>query len=79
MHCKKIAPQKCKTTSELDINYTNMLSRKLDNYIENAYVLTNDNLHVEDKRIYMPIYMLMFIQKSPAPSNQIFKFDLHNL
>ena len=57
---------------------TNVLAN--DNYnIDFAYVLTNDNLRVEGKRIYMPIYMLMFIQKSPAPANQIFKFDLHNL
>lgn len=57
---------------------TNVLAN--DDYnIDFAYVLTNDNLRVEDKRIYMPIYMLMFILKSPAPSNQIFKFDLHNL
>ena len=47
--------------------------------IDFAYVLTNDNLRVEGKRIYMPMYMLMFIQKSPAPVNQIFKFNLHNL
>ena len=57
---------------------TNVLASN-DYNIDFAYVLTNDNLRVEDKRIYMPIYMLMFIQKSPAPGNQIFKFDLHNL
>lgn len=57
---------------------TNVLAN--DDYnIDFAYVLTNDNLRIEDKLIYMPIYMLMFIQKSPAPANQIFKFDLHNL
>ena len=57
---------------------TNVLAN--DDYnIDFAYVLTNDNLRVEGKRIYMPMYMLMFIQKSPAPVNQIFKFDLHNL
>ena len=57
---------------------TNVLTN--DDYnIDFAYILTNDNLRVEDKLIYMPIYMLMFIQKSPAPANQIFKFDLHNL
>lgn len=44
-----------------------------------AYVLTNDNVHIEDKRIYIPIYMLMFILKAPSPAKQIFKFDLHNL
>ena len=57
---------------------TNVLASN-DYNIDFAYVLTNDNLRVEDKRIYMPIYMLMFIQKSPAPGNHIFKFDLHNL
>lgn len=57
---------------------TNVLSNRNYN-IDFAYVLTNDNLHVDDNRVYMPIYMLMFIQKSPAPANQIFKFDLHNL
>ena len=36
-------------------------------------------LQGEVKQNYGAIYMLMFIQKSPAPSNQIFKFDLHNL
>ena len=57
---------------------TNVLAN--DDYnIDFAYVLTNDNLRVEGKRIYMPIYMLMFIQKSPAPANQIFIFDLHSL
>ena len=64
-----------------DYERHNALSNVLANRdydIDAAYVLTNDNLHVEDKRIYMP-YMLMFIQKSPAPANQIFKFDFHNL
>lgn len=77
-HGAQIALEKCKTTSEMDKNYTDVLAN--DDYnIDYAYVLTNDNLRVEGKRIYMPIYMLMFIQKSPAPSNQIFKFNLHNL
>lgn len=57
---------------------TNILGNK-DYNIDFAYVLTNSNIHVDEKRIYMPIYMLMFIKKSPAPASQIFKFDLHNL
>jgi predicted AAA+ superfamily ATPase len=57
---------------------TNVLANR-DYNIEFAYVLTNDNLHVEDRRIYMPIYMLMFIRRSPSPANQIFMLDLHNL
>ena len=76
----KVIPIEVK--SGKDYERHNALSNVLanDDYnIDFAYVLTNDNLHVEGKRIYMPIYMLMFIQKSPAPANQIFKFDLHNL
>ena len=57
---------------------TNVLANS-DYNIDYAYILSNGNLRVEEKRIYMPIYMLMFIQKSPTPPNQIFKFDLHNL
>ena len=76
----KVIPIEVK--SGKDYERHNALSNVLanDDYnIDFAYVLTNDNLHVEGKRIYMPIYMLMFIKKSPAPANQIFKFDLHNL
>ena len=76
----KVIPIEVK--SGKDYERHNALSNVLANRdydIDAAYVLTNDNLHVEDKRIYMPIYMLMFIQKSPAPANQIFKFDFHNL
>ena len=47
--------------------------------IDFAYVLTNDNLHVDDKRIYLPIYMLMFISKTSAPVKQIYNLDLANL
>ena len=57
---------------------TNVLSDR--NYdIDFAYVLTNDNVHIDVNRVYMPIYMLMFIHKAPSPEKQIFKFDLQNL
>ena len=76
----KVIPIEVK--SGKDYERHNALSNVLanDDYnIDFAYVLTNDNLHIEGKRIYMPMYMLMFVKKSPAPANQIFKFDLHNL
>ena len=76
----KVIPIEVK--SGKDYERHNALSNVLANDEYNiyfAYVVTNDNLHIEGKRIYMPIYMLMFIKKSPAPANQIFKFDLHNL
>lgn len=57
---------------------TNVLADQ--NYdIEFAYILTDDNVQVEGKQIYIPIYMLMFIQKAPSPQKQIFKLDLKNL
>jgi len=57
---------------------TNVL--EINNYkIEKAYVLCNDNIEVRGKRIYLPVYMLMFIHKHPAPERQVFKFSLKGL
>lgn len=43
---------------------TNLLS-DYGNYINKAYVLNNDyHISVNNKKIYMPIYMLMFIKKN---------------
>jgi len=33
--------------------------------IKEAYVLTNDNVKIKDKRTYLPIYMVMFLQNNP--------------
>lgn len=57
---------------------TNVLSDS--NYdIDFAYVLTDENVQVDEKRIYLPIYMLMFIQKASVQEKQIFKLSLQNL
>ncbi len=47
--------------------------------IPQAYVLSNGNLAVKGNVVYLPIYMLMFIQKHPAVEKQIYHFDLSNL
>ena len=47
--------------------------------IPRAYVLSNGNLAVMGNVMYLPIYMLMFIQKHPAVEKQIYHFDLSNL
>ena len=47
--------------------------------IPRAYVLSNGNLAVKGNVMYLPIYMLMFIQKYPAVEKQIYHFDLSNL
>lgn len=79
-HNGKVIPIEVKSGKDYERHnaLTNVLTN--DDYnIDFAYILTTDNLRVDDKRIYMPIYMLMFIQKSPAPANQIFKFDLRSI
>lgn len=57
---------------------TNILSDRNYN-IDFAYVLTGDNVRVDEKRIYLPIYMLMFIKRTPSPSQQIFRLNLQDL
>lgn len=57
----------------------NALSNVLRNQeygIHQAWVLCNDNLHVEDNIIYAPIYMLMFIQREQRASQSIHSFVL---
>ena len=44
----------------------NLLSNTSYN-IPYAYVLTKGNVYVEGRIIYLPIYMLMFINESPLP------------
>lgn len=47
--------------------------------IKKAYTLCNGNLDVIDKRIYMPIYMIMFIKKERNIKPQIVDIDLSAL
>ncbi|MBQ9438479.1 MAG: ATP-binding protein [Lachnospiraceae bacterium] len=58
----------------------------LDNVMENknyeipyAYVFQNENVNVDGKTVYLPIYMLMFLQKGPASVPQIYKINLDGL
>lgn len=79
-HNGKVLPIEVK--SGKDYHRHNALTNVLSDHnydIDFAYVLTNDNVHVDANRIYVPIYMLMFIHKAPSPEKQIFKFDLRNL
>lgn len=47
--------------------------------IINAYVLYNGNVEVNGNRVYLPIYMLMFLYKFPTAKEQIFHLDLSSL
>ena len=55
----------------------NVLS--LENYnIKKALVFSQDNVEVKDKRIYLPIYMIMFLKKKKL-NNSVYKIDLNGL
>lgn len=54
----------------------NLLSSKYD--IPKAYILSNKNVEVEGKRIYIPIYMIMFFKKDEMQDIQ-YKIDLSGL
>ena len=58
----------------------------LDNVMENrdyaipmAFVFQNDNVRVDGRIVYLPIYMLMFLQKKELPESLIYKLDLSGL
>ena len=44
--------------------------------IPRALVFNNGNVQVRDKVHYLPVYMLMFLQKEELPQNLIYKPDL---
>ena len=46
--------------------------------IEEAYVFSEGNVEVVEKRIYMPIYMIMFLEDRPL-ENTVYKLDLKGL
>ena len=39
----------------------------------------NDNVSVDGRIVYLPIYMLMFLQKEDAAAPMIYKIDLDGL
>ena len=46
--------------------------------IPEAFVFCQDNVKVTDKIVYMPLYMLMFLQHQ-QPNGAILPFDLAGL
>lgn len=55
----------------------NVLSN--DDYdISEAYIFSEGNVELHQKRIYMPIYMIMFLEDTPL-QNTIYKLDLSGL
>lgn len=54
----------------------NLLKNSTD--IKEAYILSNGNLSIDEKRTYLPIYMIMFIKKDEIKDME-YKIDLKSL
>ena len=54
-----------------------MANREYD--IQTAYVLHNGNVTVQDRIVYLPVYMMMFLQKKALPEELIYTVDLTGL
>lgn len=50
-----------------------------DYQISEAFVFSNSNVKTKDKIVYLPMYMLMFIEKTTVPEKLIYKLDLSAL
>ena len=42
-------------------------------------MFSNENVEEQDKVIYFPIYMIMFLQKQELSDDAIYKFDISGL
>lgn len=79
-HENKCIPIEVKSGKDYSVHSAlhNVLSN--DNYkIEKAYVLCNENLKVDGKIIYLPIYMVMFFDEKNTPLPDFPAIDLSNL
>ena len=47
-------------------------------HIEKAYIFSQENVEVHQKRVYLPIYMIMFLENKKL-KNSIYKIDLKGL
>lgn len=54
----------------------NLLTKDFD--IHKAYIFSNKNIEVHENKIYLPIYMIMFLKKEQL-NDTLYKIDLSNL
>ena len=75
----KVLPIEVKSGKDYDLHRALSNIMDCEEYqLEEAIVLNNDNLHVNGRIIYAPIYMVMFIERrSDAPV--CYKVDLSGL
>ncbi len=55
-----------------------LMKNKEFNY-EKAYVFCNDNLKIDDRIIYLPIYMISFLKNNTSTSSQKINLDISRL
>ena len=56
---------------------TNVMGNS-DYGIEQAYILCNDNVKANGRLLYMPVYMVMFLERQ-TPINLVYKVDVSGL
>ena len=59
-------------------NALNNLLESKEYKINKAYIISNENIIVKGKKIYLPIYMIMFFKKDEL-KDMIYKIDLSNI
>ena len=47
--------------------------------VKKAYILNNDNVCIKNERIYLPIYMIMFLKNHKQIDDQIVIPDISSL
>jgi hypothetical protein len=57
----------------------NNVMANVDYTIPIAYVFQNDNVKVDGKIVYLPVYMLMFLQKEQNQEPQVYRINLDGL
>jgi len=57
----------------------NNVMANVDYAIPIAYVFQNDNVKVDGKIVYLPVYMLMFLQKEQNQEPQVYRINLDGL
>ena len=79
-HDSEVVPIEVKSGSDYTKHHA--LDKILSNPkygLKEALVLSNANLSVDEKIIYYPIYMMMFIQRDSIPQNMVYIPDISAL
>ena len=76
---EQVIPIEVKSGKDYKVhNALNHVLASEDYKIQNAYILSNANLTVKDNKIYLPMYMTMFL-KNPVSDIGVYKVDVSSL